>query len=132
MSEYVRSILQNNLRQNFPIRQSKERRDFSWRFLPYCMKPLPNGFIILLNRDYKPLGIKTEKTVNYCDPQFAYSWVEIGDINRSLMSDVKFAEPFFFFYNDESSPRYNNQKAQDYVERVLSVFAPMLREQGAK
>ena len=39
--------------------------DFRSVHLPYCIKRLPNGNHVVLNRDYKPLGFRTSAHLEY-------------------------------------------------------------------
>lgn len=39
--------------------------DFRSVHLPYCIKKLPSGAYVVLNREYKPLGFKTREHVDY-------------------------------------------------------------------
>lgn len=36
-----------------------------WIYLPYCIRRLADGRYIVLNRDYKPLGVQTRDWVDY-------------------------------------------------------------------
>ena len=41
--------------------------DFRSVHLPYCIQRQDDGSYVVLNREYKPLGFKTNGYVQYCD-----------------------------------------------------------------
>ncbi len=57
--------------------------DFRCVHLPYCIKRLPDGRHVVLNRDYKPLGFKTREHVEY----------ESYPIAVKLKGDIIFDKP---------------------------------------
>lgn len=127
MSDFVRSILVHNLHQTFPIKKNKERRDFSWRFLPYALMRIKSGKFLVLNRANLPLGIETTSTINPDDAQYLYSTVDDCDVSPLVRNLAAKEKQIYFIYNDQNSPRYNSECANLYIKNVLYIFSPMFK-----
>jgi hypothetical protein len=95
---------------------------------------LKDGRAIILNRGYKPLGIKTDCYIDYESSEFDYSKVRVSDINLSLLESSSVmaidGSVKYYFYTDINSPRYKNSHALAYVRLVEAVFAPMVVKNG--
>ena len=67
--------------------------------LPYNLKPVGDGFVLPLNRDYFPLGVTRSSDVVYYDsPEYASLHLPDNCINRSILLDGE------YFFMDEDSP----------------------------
>jgi hypothetical protein len=130
MTYFIEGMVRRGLRDTFPIRKNSSKREHSWWGLPYCLEVLKDGRLIVLNRGYKPLGVKTDLWVDYESSEFDYSKVSSYDINLKLLEDgfrtVFDGTDKYYFYTDENSPRYKNSHAVAYVTLVESVFSPLV------
>jgi len=126
MSNFVLSILKYNLRQNLPVRKSRERNDFSRRFLPYLIEMTGTGRLMVLNREYKPLGLDYDFQVDYDSDEYLYSTVERGDIAKRVSDIITKDRCVYYFYTDKNSPRHSPDSARDYIDHVMFVFGPLI------
>lgn len=94
-------------------------RDFRCVHLPYCIKQLPNGDHVVLNRDYKPLGF------HHCG-HVEYEAYPIGVKFRGLTGRVAGKLSWkgdpntkeIFLYSDECIPTVSAPHMQSYLERI--------------
>lgn len=94
-------------------------------YLPYVAlyQPTEAGNLILLNRSYKPLGLKQSTHVDYKDPRFDYCRF-VAPEDQSL--DVKQLDGLgwaFWFYNDSTAPRASDQAMATYLQKLYQQFA---------
>ena|SRR5437762_791773 len=98
--------MNNHQRQHFRVHQ------------PYCLKRLPCGRHIFLNRDYKPLGLETQDFVRYEDfprqslpgltPRVAAALSDRGSDN---VDDI-------YLYNDGCVPTRSAAHMRAYLKRL--------------
>ena len=87
--------------------------------LPYCIKKLPNGNRIVLNRNYKPLGFRTMAQLDYeaypIGVKFkrltAATVVKLSWEGNSDAKDI-------YLYSDACIPTASSKNMQDYLERL--------------
>lgn len=96
---------------------------FRGRFLPYCIEPLGDGRYIVLNRDYKPLGL-TGAWVDYdTHPSVAklkgLTAQQAGRIDYRGKPDE---DGRIYLYNDSCIPTASPAHWNAYVAR-LNVLA---------
>lgn len=137
MTAFLRATVTHGLRNTFPIRKNKERLDFSWWFLPYCLSELKDGQLIVLNRAYKPLGVRSREWVDYDSPEFNYAKVSASQVDLTPLKArggcSVLGDYVHHFYDDSCSPRYKNSYAIAYVALVERVFSPLISQhRGAK
>jgi hypothetical protein len=77
--------------------------------LPYAVADLGNDRYILLNRNYKPLGIDTKQRVDYQAPE--YEFARIVAKPKGEFTDVG-GQRFMWFYNDSTVPCAPNLLAE--------------------
>lgn len=93
--------------------------DFRCVHLPYCIKRLPNGNHIVLNRDYKPIGFRTTAQLDY----EAYPiGVKFKHLTAKTVAKLSWKgspdADAIFLYNDGSIPTASAKSMRDYLERV--------------
>jgi hypothetical protein len=93
--------------------------------LPYCLKRLPDGRYVALNRRYKPLGFNTLAQVEYEKYPIA---VKFKGLTRKVASKLshKGSEELedIFLYDDSCVPTRSAQKMQAYLRR-LAILAKL-------
>ena len=93
--------------------------DFRSVHLPYCLKRLPDGRYVVLNREYKPLGFKTSAQVHYEEYPIAVKFKGLTQKVAAKLS-YKGSEDLdsIFLYNDGCIPTRSAQNMQDYLHRL--------------
>ena len=99
--------------------------DFRCIHLPYCIKKLPDGNHIVLNRDYKPIGFRTSACLDYeAYPvgvkfkRLTAKTVEKLSYKGSVDADA------IYLYNDGCIPTESEKNMREYLER-LAVLAKL-------
>jgi hypothetical protein len=93
--------------------------DFRCIHLPYCIKRLPNGNHIVLNRDYKPIGFRTSAHVDYEAYPIGVKFKRLAAATVAKLSwnGSRDAEAIFL-YNDGCVPTTNAKNMERYLERL--------------
>lgn len=102
--------------------------EFRWIFMPYCIQRLKDGRYIVLNRDYKPLGIQTREWVDY-ETQPSAAKIEISKETAQRLSwEGKDNLDTIFLYNDGCVPTGTPTSMQAYLARlaILSTLKIMV------
>jgi len=103
--------------------------DFRSVHLPYCIKKLPDGNHVVLNRDYKPIGFRTTVKLNYEAYPIGVKFRRLTAKTVTKLSwngspDTK----AIFLYNDGSIPTTSAKNMQAYLGRLAILsklkFAP--------
>lgn len=96
--------------------------EFRWAFMPYCIKRLKDGRYIVLNRDYKPLGIQTSDFVNYeTHPTAAKLKITKATAKKLSWSAAEDVETIML-YNDGCVPTRSKANMDAYLAK-LAVLA---------
>jgi len=98
--------------------------EFRRVFMPYCIQRLKDGRFIVLNRDYKPLGIQTRELVDYDTHPSAAKIKITKAVARKLSWDDKENVDAIFFYNDGCVPTKSAVHMDAYLAR-LAVLAKL-------
>ncbi len=93
--------------------------NFRYIYLPYCLLKQPNGYHLVLNRDYKPLGFATRTHLRYEDYPIEVkfkrltrntaarlSWEESGNVEK------------IFLYNDGCIPTVSAAHMTKYLKKL--------------
>lgn len=92
-----------------------------WIFMPYCVKRLTDGRYIVLNRRYKPLGIRGSEHISYEDHPSAVrikiTKSQACKISHNGSEDLE----RIYLYDDSSIPAKGKDNLHGYMER-LHVF----------
>jgi len=89
-----------------------------WRYFPYCIKRLPDGRYILLNRLYKPLGVVSREWVVYEEHPSAAAMNITPAMARKLSWEESENVDFIFLYNDGCIPTRGAEHMKAYLDRV--------------
>ncbi len=126
MHDYARHLVASTAAQVLPARGSSVKTAIARQFLPYCVSPVGDRFI-LLNREYKPLGWPTRRKgrVDYGDPMFASMlvWLDHTDV-ACLPSATTDAGVFFYLYglDDRPPPWRDVDSACAYVRSICALL----------
>lgn len=88
---------------------------------PYCVQSLDSskGVYVVLNRDYKPIGIETSDYVDYG----GYPHAHIGIDQMQLFACYKAdGEGSFYLYNDGCTPAHGIKYLNEYKQRCRKMF----------
>jgi hypothetical protein len=99
--------------------------EFRAVFLPYCLKKLPDGRYVVLNRRYKPLGFTTKGHVIYEDYPIAVRFKGLTAkvaAKISCRGDTNLDE--IHLYHDGSIPTSCAANMQAYLSK-LAVLAKL-------
>lgn len=127
MHEYARHLVASTAAQVLPCRGSSTKAAIARQFLPYCLSPVGDGYI-LLNREYKPLGWPTRLRgrVDYGDPMFASMVVAVDrDAVSTLHSAKSHDGQFFYLYGGSGSipaPWTDSNAAAFYLCTIKALF----------
>lgn len=93
--------------------------DFHSVHLPYCLKRLPGGRYVVLNREYMPIGFKASAQVNYEEYPIA---VKFKGLTQKVVAKLSYkgSEDLdnIFLYNDGCIPTRSTKNMQDYLCRL--------------
>ena len=89
-----------------------------WIFLPYCLYRLKDGRYIVLNRKYKPLGVRSSDWVVYEDHPSAASMKITPEIAKKLSWQGSDNLDVIHLYNDASIPNKGEEHLQAYANRL--------------
>jgi hypothetical protein len=105
---------------------------FFWTHMPYCLHRLKDGYWILLNRNYKPIGTGGYKHVDYekSETKFKFKRVPKKFLLHNFIllphcRDEKGEYDMYFFYNDASKPFRTRDATAEYFHK-LKVFAEFM------
>lgn len=99
--------------------------DFRAVFMPYCLEKQKDGSYVVLNRNYKPLGFKTNEHVDY----FAYPVrVKMRGMKSQTAAKLSISGDSntekIFLYNDATVPIRSKKNMEMYLEK-LEVLAKL-------
>lgn len=93
--------------------------------LPYCIQRQPDGRYVILNRDYKPLGFRTQERVEYGDYPVS---VKLKGLTKRLAAQLSWEGSSdldkIHLYDDGCVPTDSAKKMQAYMQR-LSILAKL-------
>lgn len=86
--------------------------------MPYCIQRLADGRYIILNRNYKPLGVQTSERVDYETHPSAVA-ISITPTRASKLDwDGREDTDRIYLYNDGCIPTASAAHMQAYLERL--------------
>jgi hypothetical protein len=92
-------------------------RDFRAVFLPYCLKKQSDGSYVVLNRDYKPIGLKTMDHINYEKYR-----VKIPGLKARLAAVLSISKSVdvenIYLYDDKTSPTQGKKNMTAYLDKL--------------
>jgi len=93
--------------------------DFRSVYLPYCLKRQPDGRYVVLNREYKPLGFKTNDYVHYEQYPIA---VMLKGLTPRVVAKISHEDSTdvttIFLYNDGCVPTHSAVNMKAYLDRL--------------
>lgn len=92
------------------------------RFLPYCLKRLDDGRYVILNRDYKPLGLPGTDWVTYEEHPSAVRLRITEETAASLSYKGNPDKAAIYLYNDGCIPTRSNQAMEAYLDRLAHLM----------
>lgn len=90
--------------------------------MPYCLMPLGNGRIIVLNRKYEPLGLSAGKYWKDYD-QATLDCLSLEGADLEMPRGGCTPEEFGWFYNDATSPYRSAKHLMNYKIRFNTAFS---------
>lgn len=104
-----------------------------WSFgtvcLPYCLYKNEAGEWIALNREYKPIGFKTDKWIAYEQYPIAIKYKRDKKMREKFHVGNTDNKNWIYLYNDASAPHRSRANMRAYMER-LSILAMQEVEDG--
>jgi hypothetical protein len=98
-------------------------------YFPYCLQKVNKGKYVVLNREYKPLGFKTNETINYED----YPII----VQMDLLSRPTFVEKIshnknpnnesIYLYDDGCIPTHSEEDMEKYLKRLALLASLKLK-----
>ena len=96
--------------------------------LPYCIKKLPSGKHVVLNRRYKPLGFQTTEHFDYEAYPITIKFKRLtGKTAAKLSYEGSENTDFIYLYNDGCVPTASAEYMRQYLER-LGILAKLKLE----
>lgn len=88
-------------------------------YLPYCIDLMPDGRYVVLNRNYKPVGMNTNAWVDYADPHLV-AIKGLGPATREKLSapGSRLTAERVYLYNDGCTPTDSAEAWSAYSERL--------------
>ena len=103
--------------------------DFRSVFLPYCLMRQTDGSYVVTNREYKPLGFRTDDFYRYEDFPIAHKIVGMTkSMAAKIDCDHRDNLDVIYLYNDACVPTHKPEYMQDYLKR-LALLAKLQVEQ---
>lgn len=106
------------------VRYGLGRTDFRWAFLPYCLDRQEDGRWVVLNRDYKPLGMLTRDFLRYEEHPVAAYLGGLTAAARAHLDDRDNGPGRIYLYDDGSVPT-SSAEAWEKYSRKLEVLAKL-------
>lgn len=91
-----------------------DTKEFRWWFMPYCLEEVSPDRYVVLNRGYKPLGIVTEKWVDY--NLYAVQIKITANIAKSLSIHGDANTRKIYLYDDATVPTSGAKNMKKYLE----------------
>lgn len=90
--------------------------------MPYCVKPLGNNRYVILNRDYRPLGLSHGPSLPEAEYQELLEKYEVRIIETELLQslhwdDCQRSDGWIFLYKDENSPKTSKKNKRAYLKK---------------
>ena len=85
---------------------------------PYCVNRLQDGRYILLNRNYKPLGIQSRDWVNYETDPSAIAMKITDSIAKKISCNPNEGLDRLYLYNDGCIPTDSAAHMTAYLKRL--------------
>ena len=92
--------------------------EFRWAFLPYCLDRQEDGRWVILNRDYKPLGMLTRDFVRYEDHAVAAYLGGLTAAVRQRLEDRDNSPDRIYLYDDGSVPTSSKEAWAKYSSKL--------------
>lgn len=93
-----------------------------WNFgsicLPYCLHRNEGGEWIALNREYKPIGFKTDKWIAYEQHPIAVKYKRAKNLREKFHAGSCPDENWVFLYDDGTAPWKSKENMAAYMERL--------------
>lgn len=90
---------------------------------PYCVQRLKDGRYIVLNRDYKPLGIQSREWVEYATDPSASKIKITPAAARKISWEASDSIDAIFLYNDGCVPTDGAAHMTAYCKRLAVLMA---------
>lgn len=114
MTEYARQFTASAAALILPVRDSSFKAAIARQFLPYCITPVGDHFM-LLSREYKPLGWPTRRRgfIDYTDAQYASMllWVDHAFVSRLPRRTTEHGTFFYLYGPDGIPPPWESDEA---------------------
>lgn len=92
--------------------------NFRTAFMPYCLKRRPDGNYVVLNRNYKPVGMVTTDWVKYEN----HPAIKGRHITAALAAKLSYKESpdldHIYLYNDGCIPTKSAKAMDSYLLRL--------------
>lgn len=100
---------------------------FRQAFMPYCIRVLGDGWFILLNRKYKPIGITSSEWIEYEQHPSRVRLKGLTDarartLGLNLVTHEGGSEKTYYFYDDGTAPdrsKANWERYQDILKKLM-------------
>ena len=93
--------------------------DFRAIYLTYCLKKQKDGSYIVLNRDYKPLGLNTYEDVKYEKYPIA---TKLPGMTKNKAIELSWNDSSetdnIFLYNDGTNPIQSKNNMSEYLKKI--------------
>lgn len=90
---------------------------------PYCLDRQPDGSYVMLNRNYKPVGLMVDGFVNYADHPVS---VRLQGLTPAIAAKIdargRDSLDRIYLYNDGCTPDMGKQHAEAYLMRLALVM----------
>lgn len=137
MTDFARRFVSSMAAQLLPTRGHRIRKRLVRQLLPYCAVETEGG-LLLLNRNYKPIGwpIEGKSRVDYEDGQFdslrvvpaiGPALAKQAGLHRVDNADGTF---WFFYGGDLLLPWQNAEGCRDYIARLEAFLGCKVSEEG--
>jgi hypothetical protein len=86
---------------------------------PYCLQRQADGSYVVLNREYKPLGFKTNAHIDYAGYPIAVKLKRMtAKTAKKLSCDGSANLTSIYLYNDGCVPTRSRKNMQQYLARL--------------
>jgi hypothetical protein len=93
--------------------------DFRAIYLPYCIEKLKDGSWVVLNREYKPVGFRTENYIKYEDFPVAAKFKGLTPAKlRKLSYTGSVTGDRVYLYQDSTNPLLSQKNMEEYQKRL--------------
>ncbi len=87
-------------------------------YFPYCLEKQEDNSWVILNRNYKPIGINTAEFIDYREFPVSATPRSLTTTTLKKLSYDGTAEDKIYLYNDDTNPLASQKNMESYLTKL--------------